>query len=332
MPLAWPAGAATGVGSLPGTDPAEAARVVAGELPDLLHLAELPARGVGADMIGRTAALLADLHVDLQPAGWRFVARAGVDERRALDYLAWDLDAMQTAYDGYAGPLKLQAAGPWTLAAGIELHRGDRALADAGAVRDVAAALAEGLGQHVADVRRRVPAATVVVQLDEPSLPYVRDGRIPTASGFGALRPVGAHELLDGLRAAIPDAPTGVHCCAPGVPYDVLARLAPAFVSVDAALITTREYDPLAELVDGGVHLLLGAVPTTSAPPPAADLARSLRTLWKNLSHPPEMLPERVTVTPACGLAGASPDAARLALARAREVAARLAEAPEEVR
>ena len=36
---------ATGVGSLPGTDPAEAVRIVVGELPDLPHLPELPGRG-----------------------------------------------------------------------------------------------------------------------------------------------------------------------------------------------------------------------------------------------------------------------------------------------
>ena len=43
---------------MPGTDPAEAMRIVLGELPDLPHLAELPARGPGADLTGRTAALL----------------------------------------------------------------------------------------------------------------------------------------------------------------------------------------------------------------------------------------------------------------------------------
>ena len=39
----WPAGSATGIGSLPGTDIAEAQRIVLGELPNLPHLAELPA-------------------------------------------------------------------------------------------------------------------------------------------------------------------------------------------------------------------------------------------------------------------------------------------------
>src|ERR1700712_3767395 len=57
----WPSGAATAIGSMPGTDPAGAAAVVFGELPDFPHLPELPARGVGADMLGRTAALLVDL-------------------------------------------------------------------------------------------------------------------------------------------------------------------------------------------------------------------------------------------------------------------------------
>ena len=329
MTFGWPAGAATGVGSLPGTDPVEAARTVAGELPDLPHLPELPARGPGTDLLGRSAALLPDLHVDLQPSGWRFVARAGIDERRAIDHLAWDLDAVETAFEGYVGPFKVQCAGPWTLAAGIELHRGDRALSDRGAVRDLATALAEGLAAHVADVRRRVPGAEVVVQLDEPSLPYVAAGRVPTASGFGTLRSVGAHELVDGLRAALPDVPTGVHCCAPDVPLALLGRAGVAFVSLDAALVTRREYDDLAALVDSGVHLLLGAVPTSGATGSGRDTAASVRRLWRNLSHPPEMLARRVTVTPACGLAGASPDTARAALVRAREVARALTEDDE---
>ena len=71
-------GPASGVGSLPGTDPAEAVRLVVGELPDFAHLPELPARGPGADLIGRSAAFLVDLAFDLTPAGWRLVARPGI--------------------------------------------------------------------------------------------------------------------------------------------------------------------------------------------------------------------------------------------------------------
>jgi hypothetical protein len=79
----WPPASATGVGSLPDVDPPEAVRLVFDELPDLPHLPELPARGPGADLTGRTAALLVDLPVELTPAGWRFAGRPGRDLNRA---------------------------------------------------------------------------------------------------------------------------------------------------------------------------------------------------------------------------------------------------------
>ena len=65
--------------------------------PQLPHLPELPGRGPGADLVGRTAALLVDLHVDMQPSGWRLVDRPGMDERRARAYLGEDLDELEAA-------------------------------------------------------------------------------------------------------------------------------------------------------------------------------------------------------------------------------------------
>src|SRR5690606_8774660 len=50
-----PFGPATGIGSLPGGDVREAAKTVTGSFEDFPHIPELPARGPGADMIGRTA-------------------------------------------------------------------------------------------------------------------------------------------------------------------------------------------------------------------------------------------------------------------------------------
>ncbi|HEX8002132.1 MAG TPA: methionine synthase [Mycobacteriales bacterium] len=254
-------------------------------------------------MTGRTAALLPDLYVDLQPAGWRFVPRPGIDTRRARDLLQRDLDAAEQAFEGYAGPFKVQVAGPWTLAATIELHRGDRALSDRGAVRDLADALTEGIERHVADVRRRIPGAEVLVQLDEPALPAVVEGRVPTASGFGTLRAVPRPEVIELLRAA----GHGVHCCAADVPLDLLAGA--AFVSLDLALLAPRQYDALGALLDGGTVLFAG----TTDPDGARRVARDAGAT-------------RIVVTPPCGLAGSSPDEARTTLRRVREVAARLAE------
>src|SRR6185312_16689466 len=99
----------------------ETARVIAGELPDLPHLAELPGRGPGADITGRTAALLVDIPVELAgPRGWRIAERPGRDVRRARSMLSSDLDAMEEVLNRYMGICKVQLAGPWTLAATIE--------------------------------------------------------------------------------------------------------------------------------------------------------------------------------------------------------------------
>ncbi len=258
---AW--GPASGIGSLPGTDPAEAVRLVVGELPDLAHLPELPDRGVGADIIGRSAALLVDVFVDLTPAGWRLVPRPGRDLQRATEFLARDLDALHDVAADWTGPFKVQAAGPWTLAAGLERTRGDRAVTDPGARRDIAQSLAEGLRAHVAEVAARLPGADVVVQLDEPSLPAVLMGGLPTQSGFGKLAAVEAQvvqEELAGFLATL-GSRTVVHCCAPRAPLGLLRAAGAQAVSFDHALV--QDLDAVGTAVDAGTHLFLGVVPGT---------------------------------------------------------------------
>ena len=169
---------------MPGTDAREydeALRTVLGELPDLPHLPELPGRGAHASMTGRALAVVTGLDADLQPAGWRLTGSSGssgMDHRRARSLLAQDLDALEERTQGFEGRLKVQVTGPWTLAATVEKPRGDRVLSDHGARRELAQALAEGLREHVADVQRRVPGAELVVQVDEPALPFVLAGQV----------------------------------------------------------------------------------------------------------------------------------------------------------
>ena len=157
---------------MPGTDPAEAMRIVLGELPDLPHLAELPARGPGADLTGRTAALLVDLPVETTPTGWRFAGRPGRDLSRARSLLSSDLDALEETAGGYQGPLKVQVCGPWTMAATIELARSqDPALADPGAVADLTESLAEGVRAHVARCASASPARRCCCSSTSPPCP-----------------------------------------------------------------------------------------------------------------------------------------------------------------
>src|SRR3954453_22653999 len=234
---ATPRGVATGVGSMPGDDIDSVLGAVADALPDLPHLPELPARGAGSDMIGRAAAQLVDLHVDLQPAGWRLVPRPGLDEIRAQDRLRPDLDALVPALPGYDGDFKVQLTGPWTMAATLELPRGGKAVGDRGATRDLAASLAEAARDHLANVARRLPAARLVLQLDEPALPAVLAGSVPTESGFGrvaAIEPLGVRARLATLVAPVA-VPVVANCCASAPPVRLLADSGAAAVSVDLA-------------------------------------------------------------------------------------------------
>ncbi|MFL6130407.1 MAG: methionine synthase [Mycobacteriales bacterium] len=334
-PLPWPPGAATGIGSLPGTEPAEAVRIVLGELPELPHLPELPARGLGADMIGRGATLLVDLPVDVQPSGWRLVDRPGRDARRAADLLARDLDALEDAAHGSEAALKLQVTGPWTLAAGLELHYGDKAVSDPGAVRDLTQSLAEGIRRHVADVAGRLPRARLVLQVDEPSVPMVRSGRVPTASGFGTLAAVEEAVVQTGLAEVLTAATeagavaTVLHCCARRPPIGLFRAAGARALSVDLAQLDGAD-EELGAAVEAGVSLWPGVVPGTDAElGDLGDTVRSVRRLWSRLGFPPARLPGSVLPTPTCGLSGASPAYSRAAMRRVRETGRALAEDPE---
>lgn len=328
----WPVGTATGVGSLPGGDPWAACRLVFEELPDLPHLPELPGRGAPASMVARACALLVELHVDLQPAGWRLVARESLDERRARALLAQDLDALEEVAQTYAGPLKLQVTGPLTLASMVERPRGDLVLGDHGARYDLAQSLIEGVVTQLAEVRRRVAGARPVVQFDEPMLSSVLAGSVPTASGFSRHRAVHESEVRDTL-AELVEAIHGVggvpvvHSCGAEVPFELLASSGVEAMSFDLARVPNSELDALAAVVDRGVQLWVGAVPALEpdGPPPSdAELTRTVLQFWRGLGFADEQASLACVLTPACGLANASPAWSREALVLARKAAANL--------
>jgi hypothetical protein len=304
--MLWDSGTATGLGPRPGVDPQKAARIVFSELPDLPFLPELPARGVGSDPVGRTAGLLADLHVEVGTGVWRFVPRGGRDEQRAHVTLTTDLDAVEEGAEAYAGSLKLRVVGPWTLAANIELPKGEKALADPGAVRDVAASLAEGLTRHLADLRKRIPTlGRVVVQVDEPLLPAVVAGELATASGWGRLPSYDKAVVEDRLRqvlVAAGDDPAGVWLGSSALESDLLRNAGAAFIGLDGGVIDSVDEEQVGEAIDAGLGLLVACVPLEAPGNDPRPVTAPVRNLWKRLGFPLGQLAPTVALTPVEGL------------------------------
>jgi len=331
MPSMW----ATAVGSYPGEDDtayAESVKVVLSELPGLPHVPELPSRGATATLVGRGLAVMSGIGADLQPAGWRLTDASGVDHRRARSLLAQDLDQVEEQAQGYVGAFKTQVAGPWTLAATVERPRGDKVLADHGARRELAQAVAEGVRDHVADVRRRLSGVDrLVVQVDEPALAAVLRAEVPTASGFGRHRSVDLPEAsaaLEWVLQAITDAGAEpwVHACAPHTPWGLVRGAGAAGLSVDLGVLSAADHDALAEALEAGVSVALGVVPTVDPPGDYTDkqAAQAVERWLDMLGLDPETVGDRLVVTPACGLAGAGASwalrALRVSVSAARQL------------
>lgn len=282
MPLSLSAPATlTGVGSLPGTDVIAAVNRIADQLPDLPHIPELPERGPGADMIGRTLGLLSETAPDFSAAttvtGWELTS-ATRDMRRARSLLGEDLDAVEQAWHGHTGTAKQQLAGPYTIAAAVE-RKGRRLLADPGIVRDLVMAWREMVDAHRLELSRRLPAQWVV-QMDEPSLPSVVAGSVSTVSGLSTYAPF--EPELD-LGADL------IHCCAADIPLHRMRGC--GGLLFDLSLHTTAQDEELAQLSTGGTVLGFGVSPV-------AGSVRSVLDFFDRTGlHPVPML-----VTPPCGM------------------------------
>ncbi|WP_445164581.1 methionine synthase [Mycobacterium sp. Dal123C01] len=328
------------MGSWPGTAARPSAEVVVGELAAALaHIVELPARGVGADMLGRAGALLIDVAIDTVPRGYRIADRPGAVMRRAVSLLDEDMDALEEAWEiaglrGNGRVVKVQAPGPITLAAGLELANGHRAISDPGALRDLTASLAEGVAAHRAALSRRLDTP-VVVQFDEPSLPAALSGRL---SGVTALSPVAA--LEESVAAALLDtcaetvgAEVLLHSCAPGLPWNLLQRSAISAISVDVGTLKAADLDGIAGFVESGRPVMLGVVAATAPehPPAVREVAAAVVAVTDRLGFGRLELRERIGVTPACGLAAATPQWARTAIELARKAADAFAQDPDSI-
>jgi hypothetical protein len=302
-------------------------------------LVQLTGRGPGADATGRTAALLPELWTELGPHGWKLADRPGGDGRRARSLLHGDLEALSIAASGYSGRLTVSVQGPWTLAADLYLARGDRVLADPGAVRDVAESLAVGLADHVAELRRLVPGADVVVQLDETLLAQVGAGVLPSFSGFSRLRAVPGPDLVDGLRPVLDavrsaGATSVVHVGSTWGPVAPAVLAGADAVGVVLGAWDERLWETLARAVERGVALWTALPPaqvSQCAGPALGELVDVVAVPWRRIGLPLAALDD-VTLLGAGqrpgvgGTVAGTPDAHRALLANLGRVGEALAE------
>jgi hypothetical protein len=217
--------------------------------------------------------------------------------------------------------------GPLSLAAGLHLHNGERALIDYGARRDLAASLAAGVGTYLSRVSAAVPGARLVVQVDEPDIAAVLAGTIPTSSGYRTLRAVAASEareswrvVLDALRAA---GAAEIVIAVPEVeaPFEQILAAGADGIAVPLKALTARQWEQLAGAVEADKRLWIGALDVAAnSLPRVADSVEAVWRPWRQLGLPATAL-STVRVTPSAGLAGRSPAEATAVLGRITQLA-----------
>lgn len=335
------------LGPWPGTRLHDAQATLLGELtavPDgvtgLPVAAQLPARGPWAESVARTASLLTEMPVELGPHGWKLCDRPGRDLERCHANLREEVDELAIAAYGYAGPLVLSVRGPWTLAGTLYLARGDRVLSDAGAVRDLVAALGDGLTALLGRVRQAVPGAEPVVVLREPQLPDVLAGTVATFSGHARIRAVPAEVAT----AALADVVEALHAAGARVvahggtrfatrSFGVLVGSGADALGAAATALGSAQWEQVAAAVEVGREMWFGLPRERHGRrTDTAEVARRVSGPWTAVGLPASGLADAVVHVDTSGTVSGG-DAQTLretdlrsALRVAREVAGRLAE------
>jgi methionine synthase II (cobalamin-independent) len=126
-----------------------------------------------------------------------------------------------------------------------------------------------------------------------------------------------------------------VHSCASETPWGLIRGAGARGLSADLAVLGAADLDVLAEALEAGEWVALGVVPATDPDPEPVEKALTERVLrlLDVVGLDPDIVGEQLVVTPACGMAGASPAWARrateLCAAVARNLASGTADEPQ---
>lgn len=290
--------------------------------PHLSALPLMPARGLHATALARSAACLSELYSELTSYGWRIVPRPGADFLRAHALLIDDVDSLADVHGDAqeqgrpAAPVHVEVLGPLSLAAHLHLPHGEKVLIDHGARRDITDSLASGLTTHVQHLLRSVNPTALHVTLSEPDYAVVRSGEVSTVSGYRTIRSVSrddSRQLIGTVIQALRDAGAHAVYLDTGSPVkrDVLedfrSTAGPQADGFVLPVSTARwpDWELTAEAVEAGTRFIasLGghrqfrpaaAAPGQSREPhqrrEVSDLISSLTTPWQRLGMPAAQL------------------------------------------
>jgi len=335
--------AATGIGSVPFTDPAAAAALTLKYLPELPCWPQMVRLGFPEEMVAQAARGLPGLKVDLEAKTVQIDPDVPRDEALARLYEeVWSGDLAPFAMEegearGFFALLQIcassgsgvhvmkgQLSGPVTFAGMVKDQEGKPCLFD----RELTLAFCQGLARKAVWQAQKFwdLGKEAVIFLDEPYL-----------SGFGsAYLPISKGEVteiitqtLDAVREAGPII-LGSHCCGNTdwsllleAPLDILNF--DSYGYFDSLVLYDRA---LKGFLGRGGWLAWGLVPTGEAlEDETAD------SLWQRFQGQVEQLAKQgpgvkeilsqSLLTPACGLGYLSPEAATRALAILAELSAR---------
>lgn len=322
-----PAGAVTGIGSLPFETTPEAIEAIASSCPYFPFWPQLPRMSARESIIGQGLDALSHL-LEPRAEGYGYQVKDGQIERvmEALHRSAGELtaanavglaafqDALAAGLFGSAIAVKGQIEGPITLSAYL-FYRDRPFLSDP--------ALFAAVAFHVSQIvcwqidRLKTCNLPVLLFLDEPAL------CLEASSGGGVSedrRLAALAAVLDGAR--VRGAYAGLHCCAAG-PFSRMRRATPDILSFDAHQGLEQFFadpDALAFARNGGI-VAYGLIPTWQD---LRDLSPAkVFTRWltlASLADDPQVLARNAMITATCGLGLVHPESVAESFAMASGV------------
>ena len=304
-----PAGAVTGIGSLPLMSAASAIQAVAEFSAEIPFWPQLPQLSERESIIGQGLGIVAD-HLEPRSEGYGYQVNEGrIDS--VLEILHWSNGELTPenaagfcAFEGAlssgtfdsALAVKGQIEGPITLSAYL-FHRGRPFLSDP--------ALFAAIAFHVSQItcwqieRLKAAGLPVLLFVDEPAL----------CLEAAVVNSISEEKMLDALAVILEDARVrgayaGLHCCA-ARPFERMRRVKPDIFSFDAheGLDLFFSDSRVLDFVHQGGMVAYGIVPTRTGLN-AVDSATIFLRWLQAASHAgdPQEFAQRAMITATCGL------------------------------